>query len=305
MQDERYELFRRCFPFTVREDAVARNILHHEGNRVFEKRLDGQLIGAAVVNENAILMLCVDEAHRRQGYGTALLMEAEEAIRQGGHAEAIVGCGFDYLTPGVPTSKRYFPAVNERLYEGLDDSASRFFEHRGYAHSWGGNCFDMRFPLSEFAECGDRIDDTIDGITYRWATIADFDMVAACLEDACPDFAPYYRNPWLYDPNSRERALIAVSGGEAVGALIVSLATEGEGLGSVGCTAVRTACRGQRIATRLVTLGTAYLKERDMREAYLGYTYSGLDHLYGRAGYRICAYYMMAKKKLSESIVSE
>ena len=30
-----------------------------------------------------------------------------------------------------------------------------------------------------------------------------------------------------------------------------------------------------------------------------GYTYSGLDRLYGYAGYKICVYYMMATKDLS------
>lgn len=47
----------------------------------------------------------------------------------------------------------------------------------------------------------------------------------------------------------------------------------------------------------MVTIGTKYLKDSGMKEAYLGYTYSGLDHMYGYAGYKICIYYMMAKKK--------
>ena len=299
MQDELYDLFRRNFPCVVREEAVARNILTHPENRVLSRRDgQGQLIGAAVVNGNAILLLGVDEAHRRQGLGSALLEEAEAMIRQGGHGEIVVGCGFDYLAPGVPTSQRYVPAVNERLYDGLDDSASRFFEHRGYAHSWGGNCFDMRFPLREFPGTEHAIGDVIDGVSYRWATPEDIPAVIACVDDACREFTPYYRNPWLYDPNSRERTLIATCGGEVAGALIVSIETECEGLGSVGCTAVRTACRGRHIAVNLVTLGTAHLKERGLGEAYLGYTYSGLDYLYGLAGYRVCVYYMMAKKKL-------
>lgn len=36
-----------------------------------------------------------------------------------------------------------------------------------------------------------------------------------------------------------------------------------------------------------------------MHNAFLGYTYSGLDRLYGRAGYRICVYYFMAKKNIA------
>lgn len=54
MQDDLYALFQRNFPFTVREGAVARNILHHESNHIIEKRHGGQLIAAAVINGNAI-----------------------------------------------------------------------------------------------------------------------------------------------------------------------------------------------------------------------------------------------------------
>lgn len=36
-----------------------------------------------------------------------------------------------------------------------------------------------------------------------------------------------------------------------------------------------------------------------LKEAYLGYTYSGLDHMYGYAGYKICVYYNMAFKRLT------
>lgn len=300
MIDELYALFQRNFPFVVREEAVARHILAHAGNHVIETRDEhGSLIGAAVVNENTILMLCVDQQHRQQGLGSKLLAEAEDFIQQGGHQEVVVGVGFDYLAPGVPTSKRYAPAVNECFYEGLDDTSSRFFERRGYVHSWDCNCFDMRFPLSEFANCEHRISDTIDGLTYRWVTEAELDAVCACVEDAWPEFVPYYRTPSFYEANGPEQVLIAVHDQEIAGALVVSLGVEGEGLGSVGCTAVRKAWRGRHIAVNLVTLGTAYLKDRGMREAYLGYTYSGLDHLYGYAGYQICTYYMMAKKGLT------
>lgn len=297
MNDELYGLFRRNFPMIVREEAVARGILAHEGNRVLEKRdADGALIGTAVVNGNAILMLCVDEGFRRQGIGTELLRLAEEAILQAGHREVVIGVGFDYLMPGVPTSRRYAPAVNERLCAGLDDSACAFFEKRGYVHSWDCNCFDMRFPLDEFPGAPCRVGGAIDGVTYRWAAPEELDRVCACTDDACPDFTPYYRNPHFYDEHSRDRVLVAAVGQDIVGTLVVSLETEGKGLGSIGCTTVRRDHQGRHIAANLVTIATAHLRESGMAEAYLGYTYSGLDYLYGLAGYRICVYYMMARK---------
>ncbi len=80
-------------------------------------------------------------------------------------------------------------------------------------------------------------------------------------------------------------------------------------LGSIGCTAVRRAWQGKHIATNLVLLGTGALKEMGMEEAYLSYTYSGLDRLYGAAGFRIKVFFMMAQKQLrgtdKEEIFSE
>lgn len=78
----------------------------------------------------------------------------------------------------------------------------------------------------------------------------------------------------------------------------VSLESEGPSRGSVGCTAVRKSHQGHGIASNLVILGTRHLKDCGMQEAFLGYTYSGLDRLYGSAGYRICRFYFMAKKAL-------
>ncbi|MBR6768417.1 MAG: hypothetical protein IKM34_02910 [Clostridia bacterium] len=41
---------------------------------------------------------------------------------------------------------------------------------------------------------------------------------------------------------------------------------------------------------------TEYLALRGAKFAFVGYTYSGMERLYGKCGYRISSYYMMAKK---------
>lgn len=297
-EEELFSLYQDSFSFVVREGKTVRQILANEENKVIEKRDEkGQLVGASVINHNTILLLCVGEAYRNRGIGSWLLAASEKAIQKAGYLEAVVGAGFDYITPGVPTSKRYFPAENEELSPGIDETASNFFTKRGYCHSWGCNCFDMRFPLSRFTGGECRIGNTIGEFVYRWAGLEDLEAVCACTDDAWPDFTQFYRREELYQKDSDSRVLAAFSGGEAVGTLIVQL-SEGGRLGSVGCTAVREAYRGKHIAVNLVTLGTGYLKEAGAGEAFLGYTYTGLDHLYGYAGYKICCYYMMAVKKL-------
>lgn len=301
MHKEIIMLFHRNFPFIVREEATVRAILENKDCNILEKRNDTNvLIGAVVIHDSTILMLCVDKEYRNRGIGSELLAAAEALVKKAGYKEITVGAGYDYLMPGVPTSKRYVAAVNERLYEGIDDTASDFFTKRGYEHSWDCNCFDMRFPLSEFTKNEYSVGDTIDGICYRFAGPEDAEKVFACTDDAYDEFTTYYKNDALYygDGKQNPKVLIAVDGDEVVGTLFVNLETEGEGLGSVGCTTVKPSHQGRHIGVNMVTIGTKYLKDSGMEEAYLGYTYSGLDHMYGYAGYKVCIYYMMAKKQL-------
>lgn len=301
MTNELVSLFRRNFPFIVREEGKVRDILENKECHIIEKyNEEKKLIGAVVIHANTILMLCVDKEYRKQGIGSELLSKAEQALKGAGFDEVTVGAGYDYLMPGVPTSKRYVDAVNERLYEGVDASASEFFEKRGYTHSWDCNCFDMRFPLSEFVKEEYSVGDTLDGICYRFAAEADAPEVWNCTDAAYEEFTQYYKNDELYRGEGKQnpKVLIATDGDRVVGTLFVNLETEGEGLGSVGCTTVKPSHQGRHIGVNMVTIGTKYLKDVGMREAYLGYTYSGLDHMYGYAGYKICIYYMMAKKQL-------
>lgn len=292
-------LFRKCFPYIVRDEGSLHNILAHEGNCYVEKRnAQGELIGISVINENTILLLCVDKEYRRRGIGSHLLEESEKIIAKNGYEEVKAGVGFDYLMPGVPTSKRYFPSVNEQLYEGVDEHASDFFEKRGYAHKDNCNIFDMRFSLDEFCREEYSVGDTIEGITYRFATMEDREAVWECTDDALKEFTRWYQSDCLYTSEKVPKVLVAMQGSEVCGALLVEVADEKNGLGTVGCTSVRHASRGKKIATNMVTLGTKYLRDIGMKEAYLSYTYSGLELMYGYAGYRVCVYFMMARKTL-------
>lgn len=297
--EELYKLYRRSLPFIVRDQETVMGILSNAGNTIMEQR-DGQdkLIGASVINQNTILLLCVDGEHRGRGIGTSLLERSERMIADRGYDKIIVGVGFDYIMPGVPTCRNRSKAENVELYPEVDGRAEDFFTKRGYIHSWECDCFDMRFPLSRFYRDDLKVGDTVEGVTYRWAVPADIGGVCACVQDGFSEFTGYYREEGLYG-GSDTRVLIAVAGEEVVGALIVGAESRKERLGSVGCTVVRRSWRGRHVAVNLVTIGTGCLKEAGMEEAYLSYTYTGLDHLYGYAGYKVCVYFMMAEKDVS------
>ncbi|MBE6612166.1 MAG: GNAT family N-acetyltransferase [Ruminococcaceae bacterium] len=276
---ELYELYLRNFPDTVRSEKTVRQLLADPENRVIGRYENGKLIGAAAVHKNCIRMLCVDAEWRGRGIGSELLLEAEAAAVG---ERIVIGAGDGYITPGVPSDG---PVCGGNL-----QGAAAFFAKRGYAHDWGCECFDMKMALADFSAKPEA-----SAICYRFARAADLPAIHVCTEDAHPSFTKYYTADKFDSEN--QRILVAEDAGEIVGTLIVSFGTEGAGIGSVGCTSVKHSHRGRHIGVNLTIHGTKALHDGGMKTAFLGYTYSGLDVMYGYAGYKICQYYMMASKE--------
>ncbi len=292
-------LFHRNLPYITREENTVLALLSSPENAVFTRE-NGH--AACVVHKNNILLLAVDEEYRGRGIGSELLAEAEAHIRAKGYDSCTIGAGDDYLCPGVPVREKPFAEtlLRENLDPRIPAGNATFFIKRGYAHAWGDcNCFDMRMNMADSSITEHNLGDTILGVVYRWAELSDMPAVLACTDDAQPSFTQYYSTPALYDDHSPQRVLIALADNNVVGAVQVCFETEGEGLGSVGCTAVSHAHRGKKIATNMIMLGVKELSKAGMRESYLGYTYSGLDKLYGLAGHAVSVLYFMAHKDLT------
>ncbi len=295
-------LFRRNFPTAVRSDEEAWHVLSDPDNHVLQaKDASGALIGASVIHQNTLLLLCVDAPHRRQGIGSRLLADSEAYVRAQGFPEITVGAGKNYLLPGVPTHVMpgCAPLPARLVGQQQDDAACAFFRKRGYTHAWGDMlCFDMSLSLDDFAYAEHAVGDRIDDVAYRIAAPGDRATVCEMMDAACSDFTVYYADESLYQSSASTCVLLAEKAGQICGSVLVIL-DEGEPrLGALGCIGVAPPWRGQRIASQLVLLGTRLLKERGMRAALIGYTYSSLEKLYGLAGYEICRYYMIARKPL-------
>lgn len=283
MLEELYDIYKSNFKFNIRAKDTEISILSNKDNKVIEKRNEnGKLIGVSVINKSTILMLCVDEEYRNKGIGSKLLKESEELVLKEGYNKINLGEGFDYLMPGVP----------------IIDNNVEFFQKRGYKHSWGTDeCFDMDLELKNITYT-ENVGDKIDGIYYRFATIDDLSEIERCVNDAEEKFTKYYMNTSLYDNSTNQKVLIALDNNEVCGTLIVSVQLEKKDTGSVGCTTTKTKYRHRKIASNMVRIGTKYLKDIGMKYGHLGYTYTGLDKMYGYAGYHITNKYMMAEKIL-------
>ena len=94
------------------------------------------------------------------------------------------------------------------------------------------------------------------------------------------------------------RALLAVEAARVVGVLIAGCDEAAAGVGGIACVAVVPERRGRGIARALVCAATGALRRAGMARGFIGYTYSGLEQLYGAAGYRISMHYFMARKPL-------
>lgn len=301
MTDKLYALFRRNFPFARREEETAREILSNPENTLFTHSDDtNNPVAAVVIHKNNILLFCVDEPFRKQGIGSQLLKKAEAHVRGAGYNEITIGAGDDYLTPGVPVNKMPFEEEirNLSLHPLLPENNASYFIKRGYTHDWDDcNCFDMCMPFTP-ALLQIKEPET-PGITYRFAKKADLPSILNCVRATEAEFAKYYEKSESYEPDSVDKVLIALHGDMVVGTLMVDQETEGEGVGSIGCTTTHPSFQGKGVASSMIIRGAKHLYQSGMKEGFLGYTYSGLDKLYGKAGYQVCAFYFMAKKTLA------
>ena len=282
MVSEIYDLYRATLPNIIRNERTVKEILSDASNHILSVKDGNKLIGVSIIRDNVIYLLCVDKRFQNRGIGTQLLRQSETYILSSGFTKVIVGASSSYIMPGVP----------------MNDGAHHFFIRHGYAHSWGDEgCFDMSQDLAHFA-CDENIGDTINGITYRWATLSDLESITKCVSDAWEDFVQYYQANQLYEKDGNIAVLVAEKDGEIVGTLQVAMNDQREGLGSVGCTTTMHKHRGQGIAGMLVKLGTKHLKNAGLEKAFLGYTYTHILNIYGRAGYKISMEYFMGQKLL-------
>jgi len=281
MKNEVYNLYIKCLPDIIRDRDTVRDILGNEKNHVIEQRENGVLAGVSVINENTILLLCVDSPFQNRGIGSELLKQSEQYIFSCGFEKITLGAGKDYIMPGVP----------------MNGGVHGFFARRGYINSWGeSGCFDMILDLNSFTYSDHCIGDKINEINYRWAVPNDLGDIKTCVTDAEESFVQYYADESLYDADSTTRVLIAEKCGEIIATVMVNIEVEREDLGSLACTATMRAHRGKGIATNLVSLGTKHMKSLGLSEAFLSYTYTEIVGMYGRVGYKIYMEYFMGEK---------
>lgn len=235
--------------------------------------------GFAVVEEDALLMLCVKPEFRGKGVGSRLLKEAEELIRSKGFTRAVLGHSAKrYLCQGVPCI--------------FGSEAVRFFEKRGYAADWTSTDLSVWLPNFSVEEL--YIPPLPKSVNLRAAEPADRPAILYAVEQVKPAWTRFFEN-------SKDPVCVAEEAGEIIG--FVSL--EGKipfarnfaaDVGGIGCLGVIPSCRCRGVGRRLAAFATDEIKRMGFGVCYAGYTY--LEDWYLSVGYDVVGRFWMGEKEL-------
>lgn len=280
MKSQICQIFKQCFPSLIIEERLFYEKLGFDSNHIITIKEDNCLVGFSLINKNALLLLCVIEQYRNQGYGSKLLMDSEEYIKEQGYNEIILGCGKNYLFQGVP----YDMENEQKVY--------LFFKKRGYKADW--ESVDMTMELDSFSVETAQIEKPIEYVSLRYANVKDQSHLIEAVAEVEPSWCQYYR--LTEDP-----ILLACHKEEIIGFCILSTDSFfknsiSDKVGGISCLGVIPSARRQGIGMYLAAVGTEELKRMGCTTAYIGYTY--LEEWYGNLGYQTFLRFWMGVKQV-------
>jgi ribosomal protein S18 acetylase RimI-like enzyme len=273
MEEKIYNLFKACFPMLKKEKDKFFKVILNKDSSIIKYEDNDELIAVSVINKDTITLLCVNSKYRHQGYGTKILKESEDKIKNEGYTSIYLGHGGGlYIMPGVP----------------MNDNVHEFFIKRGYTHRWGDcPCYDLMQDLSTFNWTKADIGDIIDGITYRYYENRDKNDLMQAVSEV--DFS------WLdIFKHNESKVILAVKDDIICGFIMLGKNNDYPNIGSIGCTGTVPEYRSKGIGTMLSLIATRELKKQGFEYAYAEYT--DLLNLYSRANYNVYIEYFMGSK---------
>ncbi|MCR4886967.1 MAG: GNAT family N-acetyltransferase [Clostridiales bacterium] len=253
-----YEIFSACLPRIPVGEKAFEQLAELGDARVLEHRENGETVAFAAVKGDAVRLLCVHPAWQRRGIGTALLRQAEDAVRAGGEKEIWVGGYHSHLLIGAP------------------DDARDFFQRRGYERV--GGCEEMTGDLNALLPAS-RLSCPPD-VAFGWYD-GDTETLQKAVAAVDEDWVQYFSGP--------ENVYCAVKDGQiasfcfAEGRRTCILSTGENNVGIPGCVGTVPAFRRQGIGLKMVAKACEELKTQGCDTAYIHYT--GVARWYERLGF--------------------
>ena len=269
-------IYNRAFPsLQTDEGTFSERLMIDSGSVIFEHREEGILTGYSVVNDDGILLLCVDDNFRRKGIGTELLKISENHIKK----------NFDKVTLGISRNTYLFCGVPINK----DCDSRPFFLKHGYSET--GTNFDMVIDLSEYTRIHelDNHDDNII-IRHRRNDKEDIEKSIKC-GDVIDGWGAFYKDA--------TDLIVAEADGEIIGAVIADpqhciFSGSLKDAGTLACLGVIKEYRAHGIGMKLCQEALCSLKNSGCKICHIGYTW--LDWWYGKLGATKYISYWMGDK---------
>lgn len=241
-----YEIFLRCFPEMKLDERQFTRLSGLEHGKVLE--CDG---GFALIDGNAIRLLCVLPEMRGKGAGASLLKRAEEHVRSQGHSRVELG------------------GTGSQLFIGVPENTAGFFHKRGYsltdrvAEMYGTP--EMLHPAPE-AEAdfgffrGAGLNEAVSAVEADWVQYFDrVDVFCGTVDGKIASFC-------IVDDD------------------VECIFSDGSKIGSVGCVGTVPEFRRRGIGLKMVELAARELYRRGCGKIFIHYT--GVYDWYAKIGFR-------------------
>lgn len=256
----KYDIFAECFPqFPTGEDIFGRLVNINEVYSI-EHCENGSLAGYALIDGNALRLLCVAPQFRGHGIGTRLLTRAEEFVKAHGYNDILTG------------------GASSVLFIGAPENSWEFFRRRGFVSD--GKYDEMTQYLRDF-NISDYNFKGCDNVYYAWYSGDEVRLLEA-VADVDGDWVQYFRG--------NKNVYCGFCGDEVASFCIIDdnmecMLSDGKNtVGAVGCVGTVHKFRRRGIGIKMVALATDILKKRGVDQCFIHYT--GVADWYAKIGYK-------------------
>lgn len=240
----------------------------------FTAIIDGVIVGFINCQysdeKGQVTLILVNSKYQRQGVGTALLNEAKKYLKMNGVKTIFIGCGVGtYFWPGVPTN--LLSVVNFFKKNGLKTNETNL--------DMVGNLENYQTPK--------EVLENVSTLNLQFETLKEEDR-KDLIEFEKQSFPNWVK---FFEDTPKDKVYLVKLDNKIVGSVILidsdgfvwsKLLNNPGGFGALG---VADEYRGRGIGLAFATKATEILKERGVKNSFLGWTY--LDEWYGKLGYKV------------------
>lgn len=264
-----FDIFKRCFDFFGFGIRDFEEISEISECRNFDCTEDGKTVGFASVQGNNIRLICVLPEYRGKGFGTRLLLQAEEHIHTLGH---------DYVNIGGGDSGIFIGATVE---------SAGFFERHGY--KFGDVIAEMCGSAGEIK--GADLSEP-DDIRFGYFD-GSREVLKIAVAKVDEDWVKYFDDGDVFCAfRGNEIASFCLTDDDETCILSDSV----NRIGSVGCVGTVPEFRKRGIGLNMVALASDELKKRGCGKIFIHYTH--IYDWYAKLGYKTFLWVRLGGKPL-------